>query len=89
MLGLVVGIVLGVFVGAEIVHHEYFPLLLKQEKELNHLLNTQADELGMAVNKLELCEKDYIKQHKNGRDFVTNSLGLKPINPKQEEKTND
>lgn len=71
---------IGLYVGAEIVHYEYYPIMKEQAEEIERLLNTQAADIEKIKVPLELCRKDYIKQHKNGRDFVTNALGLKPIN---------
>ncbi len=76
---LVIGLVVGTWVGADIVHREYFPILKDQAHEIETLLNGREAEIGKVKDSLALCKEEYVKQHKNGRDFVTNSLGLDPI----------
>ena len=78
--GLMIGLTIGTWVGADIVHREYFPILKEQAHEIESLLNTREEEIVKVRNSLALCSSEYLKQHKNGRDFVTNALGLKPIN---------
>ena len=79
IIGLMIGSVIGTWTGAEIVHREYFPILKKQAQEIETLLNNREEDIVKVKDSLALCANEYIKQHKNGRDFVTNALGLKPI----------
>lgn len=77
--GLVIGLTVGTWVGADIVHREYFPVMNDQALEIEALLNVRYAELREVKDSLDLCKKEYVKQHKNGRDFVTNALGIDPI----------
>lgn len=72
---------LGLYAGAEIVHYRYYPIMVEQAGQIENLLNIQSREINIAYDALALCREDYVKQHKNGRDFVTNSLGLATIKP--------
>ena len=79
--GLMLGLSIGTWVGADIVHRHYFPILISQAHEIETLLNTREEEIVKARDSLALCSSEYLRQHKNGRDFVTNALGIDPINP--------
>ena len=80
MVGLVIGLSIGTWVGADIVHREYYPILQSQAHEIESLLNTREEEIVKVKETLELCRTEYLKQHKNGRDFITNALGIEIIN---------
>ena len=80
VVGLVIGLCIGTWVGAEIVHREYFPILKSQAHEIETLLNTQQGELEGLLSLIERCQTEYSKQYKNGMDFVVNALGIEPIN---------
>lgn len=73
------GLTVGTWVGADIVHREYFPIMKEQAHEIETLLNNREEEIAKIAVPLVLCRKEYLKQHKNGRDFVTNALGIEPI----------
>lgn len=87
--GLMFGLIIGTWVGAAIVHREYYPILKEQTQEIETLLNTREKEIRKVKESLELCKEDYIKQYKNGMDFVIITLGIKEINPQIKEKQNE
>lgn len=79
MLKIMVFFLLGMYLGAESVHYIYYPTLVEQAEEIEHLYNQKISILDQTMPALALCEEEYIKQHKRGRDFVTESLGLETL----------
>lgn len=79
IIGLTIGLSIGTWTGAEIVHRTYYPTLEEQAHEIESLLNSREEFIDKITESLKLCQTEYIKQHKNGRDFITNSLGINPI----------
>lgn len=76
IIGLTIGLSVGTWTGAEIVHRTYYPTLIEQAQEIEDLLNTREEEICKVKESLELCQSEYVKQHKNGRDFITNAWGI-------------